>query len=43
MAKLEKSLKREKKQHKARHGMRVSGYSVKVIQSILTNRGGSHG
>jgi len=39
MAKLEKAIKRERKNHKARTGMRVSGRSVLLIQAILIKRG----
>lgn len=39
MAKLEKSQKRERQQRKRRHGMRRSGDSVKVIQTILIQKG----
>jgi len=37
--KLDKAAKRDKCRHNRKHGMRVSGGSVKVIQAILIKRG----
>jgi len=42
MAKLEKAIKRERKNHKARTGMRVSGRSVFVIQATLIKKGSKY-
>jgi hypothetical protein len=39
MAKLEKALKRERKNHKARTGMQVTGRSVFVIQAVQIKKG----
>lgn len=39
MAKLEKSLKREKAQKKARHGMRVRRGGLEAIRNAIIKRG----
>lgn len=37
--KIDKATKRDKARHKAQHGMKRSGDSVKIIQSILIKKG----
>jgi len=37
--KIEKANKRDKKRHKKKNGMRISGASVKLIQEILIKKG----
>lgn len=42
MAKLDKSYRRERKQRKARSGMRITGKSVFIIQAVLIKKGVQH-
>ena len=37
--KLDKAMKRDKKSHKNKHGMRSTGKSVFIIQSVLIKKG----